>query len=192
MHTDVTTDASEGAPVQTQTATDAGRFRRSRRSRSARKLALGLAGILGFLVTWQLLPTLGLVDPRYFPTATETLAQLGQDVRDLEFWRNVGRTLTSWGLGLLIATVLATVLGTIIGMTSSRYRATSAATVVSSNPYRANSCSSGGPSRVTKARPSSGIPVSAASTSKTSTIPRRGSIKVMSRSKPTVNRTQRE
>ena len=78
-----------------QTATDAGRFRRGRRTRSARKIALGVAGIIGFLVTWQLLPTLGLVDPRYFPTATETLAQLGQDVRDLEFWRNVGRTLTA-------------------------------------------------------------------------------------------------
>ena len=75
-------------------------------------------------MTWQLLPTLGLVDPRYFPTATETLAQLGQDVRDLEFWRNVGRTLTSWGLGLLIATVLATVLGTIIGLVPFLRRAT--------------------------------------------------------------------
>ena len=104
MHTDVTTGAPDGAAVQTQTATDAGRFRRGRRTRSARKVALGLAGIFGFLVTWQLLPTLGVVDPRYFPTATETLAQLGQDVRDLEFWRNVGRTLTKWGLGLLIAT----------------------------------------------------------------------------------------
>ena len=57
------------------------------------KLVLGLAGILGFLVTWQLIPTLGIVDPRFFPTATDTLAQSrSRTLRDLEFWRNVGRT----------------------------------------------------------------------------------------------------
>jgi ABC-type nitrate/sulfonate/bicarbonate transport system permease component len=125
MHTDVTTGASDGVLLeQTQTAKDAGRFRRGRRSRSLRKTALGLAGVFGFLVTWQLLPTLGVVDPRYFPTATVTLAALGDEMRDLEFWRNVGRTLTKWGLGLLIATLLATVLGTIIGLVPFLRRAT--------------------------------------------------------------------
>jgi len=97
---------------------------RSRRRRTLRKFALGMAGIVGFLITWQLLPTLGLVDPRYFPSATTTLAALGQELRDLEFWRNVGRTMTAWGLGLLIATVLATVLGTIIGLVPFLRRAT--------------------------------------------------------------------
>lgn len=100
------------------------RRRAPRRLRSLRKLALGVAGILGFLVTWQLLPTLGLVDPRFFPTATETLAALGQQMRDLEFWRNVGRTMTAWGIGLLIATVLGVVLGTIIGLVPFLRRAT--------------------------------------------------------------------
>ncbi|MBW9109329.1 ABC transporter permease [Microbacterium ureisolvens] len=98
--------------------------RSARRSRTARKIALGIAGILGFLVTWQLLPTIGLVDPRYFPSATVTLAALGEQMRDLEFWRNVGRTMTAWGLGLVIATVLATVLGTIIGLVPFLRRAT--------------------------------------------------------------------
>ena len=125
MHTDVTTGAPEGVARQTQTATDAGRFRRGRRTRSARKIGLGVAGIVGFLVTWQLLPTLGIVDPRYFPTATETLAQLGQDVRDVEFWRNVGRTLTSVGDSACSSRPsLATVLGTIIGLVPFLRRAT--------------------------------------------------------------------
>jgi ABC-type nitrate/sulfonate/bicarbonate transport system permease component len=124
MPTDVTTDAPNGVRAATQTASDAGRFRRVRRTRTMRKIALGAAGIVGFLVTWQLLPTLGLVDPRYFPTATETLAQLGQDLRDLEFWRNVGRTMTAWAIGLVIATVLAVVLGTIIGLVPFLRRAT--------------------------------------------------------------------
>ncbi|WP_341995900.1 ABC transporter permease [Microbacterium sp. LWH7-1.2] len=95
-----------------------------RRSRTLRKFALGVAGILGFLLTWQLLPTLGIVDPRYFPAATTTLAELGQQMRDLEFWRNVGRTMTAWGIGLVIATVLAVVLGTVIGLVPFLRRAT--------------------------------------------------------------------
>lgn len=100
------------------------RLRSPRRSRTLRKIALGVAGIVGFLLTWQLLPTLGIVDPRYFPSATTTLAALGQELRDLEFWRNVGRTMSAWGMGLVIATVLATVLGTIIGLVPFLRRAT--------------------------------------------------------------------
>jgi ABC-type nitrate/sulfonate/bicarbonate transport system permease component len=123
MDTDVTADAPADRAT-TRVDADTGRFRRNRRARTMRKTVLGIAGIAGFLLTWQLLPTVGLVDPRYFPTATSTLAELGQELRDLEFWRNVGRTLTKWGLGLVIATVLATVLGTIIGLVPFLRRAT--------------------------------------------------------------------
>lgn len=98
---------------------------RSRRSaRSTRKIVLGVLGLVGFLVTWQLIPALGIVSPQYLPYATEVLAQLVAEMRDVEFWRNVGRTMTSWGLGLLIATVLAVVLGTIIGLVPFLRRAT--------------------------------------------------------------------
>ncbi|HWI31972.1 MAG TPA: ABC transporter permease [Microbacterium sp.] len=98
------------------------RFPRSRRT--ARKAALGAAGIVGFLMLWQLIPTLGIISPRYLPYATETLARMFEEFRDLEFWRNVGRTMTAWFLGLLIATVAATVLGTIIGLVPFLRRAT--------------------------------------------------------------------
>ena len=92
----------------------AGLSRRSRRS--LRTLLLGALGILGFLATWQLLPTLGIVNAQYFPYATDTIARLVTEAADLEFWRNVGRTMTAWGIGLSISVVLALVLGTIIGM----------------------------------------------------------------------------
>ena len=92
--------------------------------RTLRKFSLGMAGIIGFLATWQLLPTLGIVNPAYFPTATDTIAQLLVEFRDMEFWRNVGRTLTAWGIGLVIATVLAVVLGTVIGLVPFLRRAT--------------------------------------------------------------------
>ena len=92
------------------------RLRSARRARTFRKVALGALGIAGFLVTWQLIPTLGLLDPRFFPPPTEVLARLAADLRDLEFWRNIGRTMTAWAIGLAIATVLVVVLGTIIGL----------------------------------------------------------------------------
>ncbi len=91
--------------------------RRSERSRqTARKVLLGVVGVLGFLATWQLVPALGLVNPDSFPYATDTLARLGTETLDLEFWRNVGRTLTAWGIGLAVSAALALALGTVVGM----------------------------------------------------------------------------
>ncbi|MCH6231481.1 ABC transporter permease [Microbacterium sp. CFH 31415] len=118
------TDVPDVPAVPPEPGADDGRFRRRRRGRTLRKVVLGLAGIAGFLVTWQLLPTLGIVNEAYFPTATDTIGQLIVLMGDLEFWRNVGRTLTSWAIGLLIATVLAVVLGTVIGLVPFLRRAT--------------------------------------------------------------------
>ncbi|HYP72708.1 MAG TPA: ABC transporter permease subunit [Microbacterium sp.] len=111
------------------TTASAGLARSQRRAdprvaRTARKIALGVLGIVGFLATWQLLPSSGIVNPEYLPTATDTLATLGTQLRDLEFWRNVGRTMTAWALGLVIASVLAAILGTIIGLVPLLRRAT--------------------------------------------------------------------
>lgn len=119
------------APPPTQAAADAPaaagharRFRAARTRRTLRKTLLGATGILGFLVVWQLVPTLGILNPQYFPYATDVIAQIATDMSDLEFWRNVGRTLTSWFLGLVIATVLATALGVVIGLVPVLRRAT--------------------------------------------------------------------
>jgi ABC-type nitrate/sulfonate/bicarbonate transport system permease component len=124
MQTVVMTDVPDVPAVPPAAGADDGRFRRRRRGRTLRKVVLGLAGIAGFLVTWQLLPTLGIVNEAYFPTATDTIGRLVVLMGDLEFWRNVGRTLTSWAIGLLIATVLAVVLGTVIGLVPFLRRAT--------------------------------------------------------------------
>lgn len=91
---------------------------------NTRKTTLGILGIIGFLLVWQLIPMSGLIDQRALPLATDTLTRLGEEFRDLEFWRNVGRTMTGWLIGLLIATVLAVTLGTLIGLVSFLRRAT--------------------------------------------------------------------
>ncbi|HLU63987.1 MAG TPA: ABC transporter permease [Protaetiibacter sp.] len=92
------------------------RTRPRRSARGIRKLVLGVAGLLGFLTIWQLIPLLGIVDPRYLPPATTVLGQLVGELNDLEFWRNVGRTMTTWGIGLLIATLAAVAIGTVVGL----------------------------------------------------------------------------
>jgi ABC-type nitrate/sulfonate/bicarbonate transport system permease component len=98
--------------------------RTSRRWRSIRKLVLGLAGLVGFLVVWQLIPTMGIIDAQYLPYVTDVLGRLYTELLDLAFWRKLGLTMTAWGIGLTIATSAAVVLGTVIGLVPFLRRAT--------------------------------------------------------------------
>lgn len=89
-----------------------------------RKILLGAVGLLGFLVVWQLIPALGLVDPQYLPYPTDVFGWLAEEVRDLAFWRRVRLTMTSWAIGLTVATLAAVALGTVVGMVPFLRRAT--------------------------------------------------------------------
>ncbi|GIJ20700.1 ABC transporter permease [Micromonospora lutea] len=95
-----------------------------RRPRSLRKVVLGVVGLTGFLVVWQLIPTLGLINSQYLPYVTDVLARLAEEFRDLAFWRRLGHTMTSWAIGLAVATAAAVVLGTIVGLVPVLRRAT--------------------------------------------------------------------
>ncbi|EMY33543.1 binding-protein-dependent transport system inner membrane protein [Arthrobacter crystallopoietes BAB-32] len=94
----------------------------SHRRRSSKKLPskqlLGLAGILGFLLVWELVPRVGIVEPRFLPPASEVIAALVRDFGLTAFWVAVGETMLAWLIGLVMAIVLATVLGFIIGSSS--------------------------------------------------------------------------
>ncbi len=92
------------------------RLRSRRQAHGLRKLLLGVLGIAGFLLAWELIPLAKLVNPEYLPPASTVLGVLVTEFMDLEFWRNVGRTMTTWGIGLLIATVAATAIGTVVGL----------------------------------------------------------------------------
>jgi ABC-type nitrate/sulfonate/bicarbonate transport system permease component len=89
-----------------------------------RKVLLGAAGLLGFLVVWQLIPASGLIDPQYLPYATDVLERLLDEFRDLAFWRRLALTMTSWGIGLGLATLAAVALGTVVGLVPFLRRAT--------------------------------------------------------------------
>ncbi|MEV4762446.1 ABC transporter permease [Micromonospora chokoriensis] len=96
----------------------------TRRLRALRKAMLGVVGLTGFLVVWQLIPTLGLVNPLYLPYVTDVLARLFEQLVDLAFWRRLGSTMTSWAIGLTVATLAAVVLGTVVGLVPFLRRAT--------------------------------------------------------------------
>jgi ABC-type nitrate/sulfonate/bicarbonate transport system permease component len=89
------------------------------RKQPARKLPskqlLGIAGIIGFLLLWELVPRVGIVEPRFLPPASEVIAALITDFGLTAFWVAVGETMLAWAIGLVMAIVLAVVLGFIIG-----------------------------------------------------------------------------
>ncbi|AOT02206.1 ABC transporter permease [Arthrobacter sp. U41] len=104
-------------------APGAERPRRQARKMPTKQL-LGVAGILGFLLTWELIPRLGIIDARYLPPASEVIAALLLDFGLTAFWVSVGETMKAWFLGLLIAVVAAVLLGFIIGSSSFLRKAT--------------------------------------------------------------------
>ncbi|MEV8039446.1 ABC transporter permease [Arthrobacter sp. NPDC080082] len=105
-------------------ATRAGRGRRTGKRAFPGQRLLGLAGILGFLATWELIPRLGLVDAKYLPPASEVVMALVRDLGLTAFWVSVGETMKAWFLGLVLAIILAVVLGFVIGSSTFLRRAT--------------------------------------------------------------------
>jgi len=110
------------------TVSDAPHMPRSRRVRkpSARgaSVALGIVGILVFLILWQSASIFGWVNSKYLPTATDVLTMLGVQLGEGRFWVAVGETLRAWSIGLAISLVAGTVLGLVIGSSRFLRRAT--------------------------------------------------------------------
>lgn len=104
-------------------ARGAGQGRRQVRKWPAKQV-LGVAGILGFLLTWELIPRTGIVDARYLPPASEVIVALVRDFGLTAFWVSVGETMLAWFLGLAIAVVAAVLLGFVIGSSNFLRKAT--------------------------------------------------------------------
>jgi ABC-type nitrate/sulfonate/bicarbonate transport system permease component len=77
---------------------------------------LGLAGVLAFLVVWQLIPALGLVDADFLPPPTMVAGELIADLGDPQFWAALVDTMITWLIGLVTALVIAIIAGTLIGL----------------------------------------------------------------------------
>lgn len=85
---------------------------------------LGILGIVGFLLAWEIEARAGMIDTTYLPAASDVLEQAVSDLGSSGFWVDVRHTMAGWALGLLIAAVAAVVLGMVIGSSTFLRRAT--------------------------------------------------------------------
>jgi ABC-type nitrate/sulfonate/bicarbonate transport system permease component len=74
----------------------------------------GAAGLITLAVLLQVLPTLGLVNPTYFPPLSEMLGALAVQVQTPAFWQALGSTVLGWLIGLTVAVVGGILLGLVI------------------------------------------------------------------------------
>lgn len=86
--------------------------------RRGRPVLLGAAGVLGFLVTWQVVATFGLMPRDDLPPASSTIVRAVELLGDGRFTSNVAATLVSSALGLLIAFAIAVPAGLLLGMST--------------------------------------------------------------------------
>jgi ABC-type nitrate/sulfonate/bicarbonate transport system permease component len=94
----------------------------------SRRLVLGLAGLLGFLVLLEVAPRIGLVPERYLPPTSQILGALADELQEPSFWVALGDTLEGWAIGLGLALVAGIGLGLLIGSVPA-LRAATASTI---------------------------------------------------------------
>lgn len=105
---------SAAVTVPAQAAPTPGTPRR-RRARGVPRPILGAAGVLTLVVVLELVPRVGLVNPRFLPPFSQMAQALGDRLQTEAFWVALGDTLVTWAVGLTIALVAAIVLGMVIG-----------------------------------------------------------------------------
>jgi ABC-type nitrate/sulfonate/bicarbonate transport system permease component len=88
----------------------------SARRRDVGGPVLGAAGILAFLLLWELISRSGAADSRFLPPPTNVLSALTELLGEARVWTAIGYTMTGWAVGLGIAAVAGIVLGFAIGM----------------------------------------------------------------------------
>jgi len=110
----ISTTKRESSSTLTRSLTVLNPRRRSARSGPS-PLVWGAFGILALATAMELIPLLGLVNPRHFPPLHEILGALFERLTQDAFWVALGSTVGGWLLGLLIAAVIGVVAGITIG-----------------------------------------------------------------------------
>lgn len=87
-----------------------------RRLGVATSLGLGAAGLLGFLLLWQAVPSLGLVNPTMLPGPLDIPAALRSEVMSGAWAMAVGVSLSHYAAGLALGAALGVGLGVVTGM----------------------------------------------------------------------------
>jgi NitT/TauT family transport system permease protein len=86
----------------------------------------GLAGVLLFFGLLEALTRAEPVNPRYLPPASSVVARTLGLLADPAFLRQVGATMSAWGLGLGLAVATAVPVGVLLGSSRRAYTATHA------------------------------------------------------------------
>lgn len=76
---------------------------------------LGAIGVVAALAFWEFVTRTGIVSAQDFPPATRVISELAGMLFTSELWRQIGNTLTGWGLGLGVAVLIGVPLGLAMG-----------------------------------------------------------------------------
>ena len=87
-------------------------------------VGLGVLGVAGALLTWELFSRFGPADPHYLPAPSAVLPQFFTNLTYVDFWQAIGLTLRAWAIGLAVAVTAAVVVGVVIGSSQFLRRAT--------------------------------------------------------------------
>jgi len=79
------------------------------------RILLGAVGVLGLIALAEILPRVGLVNPRYLPPFSEIVPALIERLQTAVFWQALADTLVTWAIGVSVALVAGVVLGILIG-----------------------------------------------------------------------------
>lgn len=85
-------------------------------------VTLGVAGVVLFLTLWQLVVSLGHLNPTAFADVPATGAALLHLVRTQTLWASVAATLQSWSLAMLIGAGMALAVGTAAGLSKAIHK----------------------------------------------------------------------
>lgn len=81
--------------------------------------AMGVLGVVLFLLIWELFSRFGNVNSHHLPPPSRVLPEFLRSIALRDYWVAVGQTLRAWAIGLAISVAAALVVGLVIG--SSRF-----------------------------------------------------------------------
>ena len=112
-----------GAPPAPVSPTPTRRRRRGpHRWTTWQRIGAGLGGVVVLGLVLEVVSRYIVDNPAYLPPLSEVLVRLGQFFTEPDFWAQVGATLASFLMGLVIASLLGITLGVLFGLWEVSYR----------------------------------------------------------------------
>ncbi|MGW3997044.1 ABC transporter permease [Amycolatopsis sp. NPDC004772] len=91
-----------------------------------KKLLRGLVGLAGFLLLWEVVVQVGLVDKTFTPPPSVVLGTVGNLLGDPEFIRDIVATMLAWVIAIVVAIAIGVPAGLLLGSIPALRTATAA------------------------------------------------------------------